>query len=689
MDTVRNTLSGATALLVADLPFVIVFLGLIFVIAGPIVWVLMIILPVFMFMAWRSGNVMSEASHDERESSMRRDGLVAEMINGRTAIKALGLQEAMRPAWEERHANNIERSIIRGTRTDFYSNLGAVLTLVTSVMLTSIGALAIIDQKMTMGSLIAANMLTGRVLGPLNQLVAQWRAYSSFKESVARLGETFDSPEERMLTEVEMNRPKGKLDVEDVVFSYGPGLPPTLDNVSLVLEAGGVHALIGRNGSGKTTLLKMLLGLYMPSNGRILLDGADIAQFSRPQLSRWIGYVPQESILFAGSVRDNIAHRMPDAEDDEIVKAATAAGVHHFIIDMPDGYGTDIGEAGRSLSGGQRQRIAIARALIGDPPVVLMDEPTSSLDRQAEHDVRDTLIEIGKERTVIIVTHSPSLLASCDDLVALDKGRVALAGPAHEILPRLFGGAVPVTNGGKDKKPAGKRPPQPAAAAAEAPRAKSRPPAPPAARPSAPPQARPRPAQQPQAPAASRPAAKAPPARLKPTTIPGKPKPAAAEAKPQATAQVRPVQAKPQPEAKPKAFAKITPKKVPASEAIPGTPPPAALKTTAAAPARTAAKIRPAAPSQPKPKALARVTPKKIPASEAIPGTPPPPVVRPQPATDEGVMKQATVTFNKAPAQKPAAKAVIRPVPAPDPAKQESAVVHRLHPAGGRKQGSA
>ena len=167
------------------------------------------------------------------------------------------------------------------------------------------------------------------------------------------------------------------------------------------------------------TLLKLIQGLYASTNGRVLVDDADIAQFTRSELAGWMGYVPQECVLFAGSIRDNIAHRIPDATDEQVVQAATAAGVHSYIIDLPDGYGTEIGEAGRRLSGGQRQRIAIARALVGDPPVVLLDEPSSSLDRQAEHELRGTLAEIGKERSVIIVTHSPILLSTCQDLVCL------------------------------------------------------------------------------------------------------------------------------------------------------------------------------------------------------------------------------------------------------------------------------
>ena len=442
VDVVRNTLSGASAILFADLPFVFLFMGLIWVIAKPIFWVLWVIVPIFVIIAWRSGTVLASANKEERTTSMSRDGLIAELIGGRTTIKALALDRSMRPLWEQKHADNIENSISRGGRSDGFANMGALLTMMTTISMTTVGALAIIDGALTIGALIATNMLSGRIIGPMNQLVGQWRTYASCKQSVERLGQVFEAETERQSSEVEMDRPRGELTLESVSYSYAPDSAPVIDNVQLTIPHGGVHALVGRNGCGKTTLLKMVQGLYRPTQGRVLLDGADIAQFGRPQLANWIGYVPQESILFAGTVRENISHRRPEATDDDIIKAATAAGVHHFIIDLPDGYGTEIGEAGRRLSGGQRQRIAIARALIGDPPVVLLDEPSSSLDRQAELELRKTLQEIGQDRTVVIVTHSPILLAACDHLVALDRGKVALAGPAKEILPRLFGSAA-------------------------------------------------------------------------------------------------------------------------------------------------------------------------------------------------------------------------------------------------------
>lgn len=439
MDLVRNTLSGAPALLFVDLPFTLLFFAIIYIIAKPIILVLLVIWALYIFIAWRSSAVMRKANEMERQATQGRDALVGEMIQGRTTVKALGLDRAIRPIWEEAHADNIEKAAYRGSKVDSYSNIGSSLSMITTIGMTTFGAIAIINQEMTMGALIAANMLSGRLLGPLNQLVGTWRVYSSFNQAVSRLGDVFSSESDRIERTIEMERPKGNIAIEDVTFSYEEGGPNVVDGIKIGIRPGGLHAIVGRNGSGKTTLIKLIQGLYKPTSGRVLLDGADIAQFSRTELVHWIGYVPQETVLFAGTVRDNIVYGWPEATDEEIIDAATAAGVHKFIIDLPDGYGSEIGEAGQRLSGGQRQRISIARALVGHPAVLLLDEPTANLDRQAEEELRSTLRDLSKEHTVIVVTHSPVMLQGCDNLIAVDKGKVAVAGPSKDILPKLFG----------------------------------------------------------------------------------------------------------------------------------------------------------------------------------------------------------------------------------------------------------
>jgi len=690
VDTVRNTLSGASALLACDLPFFFMFFALIALIAPPLVPVLMVIMPLFMFIAWRSAAAMSEANQTERQTTQSRDALIAEMIHGRATVKALALDKAMGPMWADRHAENIETSVRRGSKSDFFSSFGGSLTMMTTVMMTSAGAFLIIEGAITMGGLVATNMLTGRLIGPLNQLVGQWRTFNNFKQSVERLGEVFSMQSERTESEIALERPSGEIVVEGVNFSYAEDLPPVLENISIKLAAGGVHALVGRNGSGKTTLMKIIQGLYHPQQGRVLMDGADIAQFSRIELTNWIGYVPQETVLFAGTIRDNIIHRRPDASDEEIVKASTAAGVHHFIIDLPDGYGTEIGEAGARLSGGQRQRISIARALLGDPPVLLLDEPSASLDRQAEQALRKTLVEIGEERSVIIVTHSPILLAACDDLVALDKGKVALAGPAREILPKLFGqqpraagpegGDAPAGPAGHTKPEDLPKPVEPPSQGQPAPRppAPKAPPIPtgvkpgqprpavpapqPAAKPAGPPVPRPPAAQPGGAPAAAapRPAAPRPAAPRPAAPRPAAPQPAAprpAAPRPAATKPPAPAAAKPAPPrpAPPKpAAAKPAPPKPAAPRPAAPAPQAAAAKPTPP-PARGAA--QPPKPAAPTPAAQGAQAPAARPTPPAPRPTPPPPT--------QAAPANARPANDPAPAQ-PASRTPARPAPADD-----------------------
>lgn len=442
-ETVRNVFSGPTAVLATELPFVGLFIVLIFIIAQPVAWVLLVAAPIFMLLAWVSGRIMDRATGRERDSGLGREALIAELLAGRATVKALALAQAVRPRWEDKHAQVIQHSLERGRVGDSFTNLGTTAALITTVAMTTVGALAIVNQELTIGALIAANMLSNRVLQPLNQLVNTWRQVAQYRQAKQRLGAVFALPEDDRATPVDLGRPKGELALEDVVFAYQQGARPVVDGVRMTIRPGGMVGLIGPNGCGKTTLVKLMHGLYPPAAGRVLLDGADIAQFSREQIARVIGYVPQDAMLFSGSIRDNIAIAVPGATDEQVVRAAKLAGVHAFVVDLPEGYGTDIGEAGMRMSGGERQRIAVARALVHDPPVLLLDEVASNLDRQAELALRDSLVKLAAERTIVVVCHTPVLLSVCSHIVVMDKGKIALAGPTRDVLPKLFGQARP------------------------------------------------------------------------------------------------------------------------------------------------------------------------------------------------------------------------------------------------------
>ena len=437
IETVRNTLSGPSAVLLTDLPFALLFVALIVIVAQPLVWVLAVILPLFVLLAWRSAATLSKASATERQKGFGRDALLAEVIAGRTTVKALALHDSIRPFWEDRHADTIEQALSRGTKSDRYANIGTALTLCTTLAMTTVGALAIIGGEMTIGSLIAANMLSSRIIGPFNQLVGSWRSFAQFRQSVTRLSEIFDLEEERQEPGITLERPEGDITLDHVVLKYGDEAAPVIDNLRLTIKPHGLVAIMGPNGSGKTTLIKLIQGLYQPTDGRVLIDEADIAQFTRNEIASWMGYVPQDLFLFTGSIRDNIAKGAAEATDDEILEASRKAGLHEYVIDYPDGYATDIGEAGRRMPGGLRQRMTIARAYLGNPPILLMDEPSSNLDREGEASLCVSLQEMAKDHTIIVVTHSSAILAASDQVLVMQKGRVVRAGRPQDVLPQL------------------------------------------------------------------------------------------------------------------------------------------------------------------------------------------------------------------------------------------------------------
>lgn len=437
IELLRSTCSGGLALLVIDFPFLVLTVVLIGVIAWPVLPMALITLLAFGALAWISGREAEIKSATEKNSMLSRDATVAELAQARLNLKALGADQAASQRWEAHYANWMGNSLHRSREYDTHRDLATAMTTLNTVMTTSVGALAILSQMMTMGALIAANILSGKLISPLVQLVGQWRSWGQFLAAKKRLDQLFQLQMDRAETVVTLPRPKGTLVLEQVSFQYPLSKHPQIVSISGQIGPGGLHAVVGANGSGKSTLLKLFRGLYTPCDGRVLLDGADLNQFSQRDLSRWVGYLPQQVQLISGTVRDNIAISDPEFPDELIIKAARWACAHEFVVDLPDGYGTQVGDAGSRFSGGQRKRIAIAQTLLHDPAVLLLDEPTSDLDPVAEQAFINTLKELGRDHTVIVVTHSANLLRQCQGILVIDKGRLAMAGPAAKVLPRL------------------------------------------------------------------------------------------------------------------------------------------------------------------------------------------------------------------------------------------------------------
>ena len=437
-ETVRDTVAGPATILLVDLPFILLFVTVIWLVAQPIAWLLAALIPVYIAVAALSSWAVGVASRREQHSFNQRQLLSAQLVRGRIAAKALGLGKALQGAWETSQADLIKNSLHRGGRVDMFTNLSTGLAMATTVGMTAVGALAIVQGQLTIGGLIAANMLAARVVQPLVQLIGIWRTASRLHEAAIRLNDLVAEPEDRDDSALARNRPRGELTLDDVDFGYEAGREPVLRGIDVTLRPGGVHGIIGMNGSGKTTLLKLMLGLYPPDSGRVLLDGADLRQFGRRDLSRWIGYVPQDPFLFAGTVRDNIAKLSDEVDDETVLAAARRANADQFIVDLPDGYRAEVGENGCRFSAGQRQRIALARALIDDPPILLMDEPNAHLDGQATEHFLSQLRHLSRGRNVILVTHSQKLLSACTTVLVLADGAIAAAGPGHEIVKHLF-----------------------------------------------------------------------------------------------------------------------------------------------------------------------------------------------------------------------------------------------------------
>ncbi len=303
------------------------------------------------------------------------------------------------------------------------------------------GAYLAIHHVITPGLMIAASILTGRALAPIDLLVGNWRGFVGARSAYRRLDQLLQSIPQRPTT-MSLPPPQGKLHVDAVTVLPPGASTPALRGVSFTLAAGDSLGIIGPTAAGKSTLARALLGLWPAHTGKVRLDGADVATWNREELGPYIGYLPQDIELFNGTVSENIA-RFGTLDPGKVVEAARRAGVHELILHLPKGYDTPIGEAGCALSGGQRQRIALARALYGDPVLVMLDEPNSNLDDQGEAALVDALKDLkARGRTVLIITHRPSVLAGVDKLLLLKEGQVQLFGPRDQVMAKLIRPAV-------------------------------------------------------------------------------------------------------------------------------------------------------------------------------------------------------------------------------------------------------
>jgi ATP-binding cassette subfamily B protein len=301
----------------------------------------------------------------------------------------------------------------------------------------NVGDTQVLNNEMTLGELIAFRIISGYVTQPIIRLAACWQSFQEASLALERLADVVNQPletREDEINNIPMPDVQGSISLEDVSFSYGPADPPQLSGLFLDISAGSFVGLVGQSGCGKSTLLKLITRLYNPTSGRVLVDGLDIDKVELYSLRRQIGYVPQDCLLFEGSIFENIAVADPDADSREVVRAAQLACAHEFIMNLPSGYTSPIGEKGAGLSGGQRQRIALARMLLQRPRLIILDEATSALDVDTERQVINNLLETARDSTILITTHRLATLTQADQIVVMHQGSIDAQGTHQELM---------------------------------------------------------------------------------------------------------------------------------------------------------------------------------------------------------------------------------------------------------------
>lgn len=443
-EVVRDFITSATVTAFIDLPFALIFVLVIALIAWPLVIPVLLAVVAVVIYAWILQHKMHELSETTYRAGALRNATLIESLTALETIKTQGAEGVMQSKWEKSVAFvarvNSQMRYLSAAATNGAMEVQQAVNVVVIIA----GVYLIAAGQLSMGGLIACTMLASRAVAPLGQMVGLLMQYHNAKTSLSSLDEVMKKPVERPVDAAFVHRPelRGEIVFDKVSFNYPGAQVAALKGFSCHIPAGERVVVIGRVGSGKTTMQKLLLGLYQPTQGAVTIDGVDVRQLDPADLRRNIGYVGQDPTLFYGTLRENIAIGAPYADDAAILAAAEVAGLSEFVNRHPDGFDMLIGERGESLSGGQRQGVAIARAFLMDPPILLLDEPTSSMDFTSEQQFKQRLQTFAAHKTVIIVTHRNSLLDLATRIIVVDDGQVVASGPRDQVLQALQSGQI-------------------------------------------------------------------------------------------------------------------------------------------------------------------------------------------------------------------------------------------------------
>lgn len=443
-ESVRDFIGSATVVAFIDLPFALIFMVVIAWISWTMLIPLVIGAAVMVLYALIVQGRMHELAETTYRAGAQRNATLIEGLVGFETIKALAAEAPIQRKWEKSAALLARVGAQLRLLSSTASNTSAFVQQFINLAIVIIGVYLIAERNLTLGGLIACTMLASRAMAPVGQVVGLLVQYHTADTALTSLNEMMAREVERPADTafISRGRLKGAIEFRDVSFTYPGQSAPSLRKLSFGIKPGEKIAILGRIGSGKTTLEKLILGLYQPTEGAVLVDGIDLRQLDPAELRRQIGYVQQDVMLFYGSLRDNIALGAPLADDAAIVKAAEIGGILSLVNQHPKGFDMLVGERGESLSGGQRQGVAIARAVINDPPILLLDEPTSSMDFSSEDDIKRRLTEFSKDKTVILISHRTSLLELAERIIVMDGGRIVADGPKEQVVTALRQGRI-------------------------------------------------------------------------------------------------------------------------------------------------------------------------------------------------------------------------------------------------------
>lgn len=438
LENLRSFITGSSLTIVLDIIFAVVYAVVMLYYSPILSLVVAVIIPLFVLLNLVVAPIYKKRINDRFLVGAESRSFLIETITGVQTVKSSGVEKTFIQRYEEILARYVQSVFSVVNLANIAGCIGMFIQQIFNLAILWVGAIYVMNGDITVGELIAFQMMAGYLIGPIMRLVNMWQYFQQTRVSMERLGDIMNEETEPAFNPGRTTLPslKGEIALDNITFRYTPDGKNVLDKMSVKIAPGMKVGIVGRSGSGKSTLTKLIQRLYLPENGRVLIDGVDVAQVEPAWLRRQIGVVLQDSMLFSGTIEENIKIACPNATHEEVVKAAELAGAAMFIDEMPHGYDTFVGERGSLLSGGQRQRVSIARALISDPRIIIFDEATSALDYESEKIIMDNINQIAEGRTMLMIAHRLSTVENCDAIIVIDKGHIIEAGPHAELMKR-------------------------------------------------------------------------------------------------------------------------------------------------------------------------------------------------------------------------------------------------------------